>query len=172
MECNGNEEVNGDGKEGSRQATAMALKRAMVTATRVAGVKNAMVTANDGNKDGGQAKATRGTAMATAVGMAMATATVMAMVMATVTATATAMVKATATAMATAMATVMVMAMAMVTARAKVPMWAMMMVTRLVGNEEGKGKGGKGNNDGMRVAGEEEGKGGKATRVAGEPTAI
>jgi hypothetical protein len=36
----------------------------------------------------------------------------------------------------------------MVTVMAKMVIWVMMMATRLVGNEEGKGKGGKGNDDG------------------------
>jgi hypothetical protein len=57
------------------------------------------------------------------------------------------------------------MAMAMVT------MWAMMMVTRLVGDKEGKDEGARAMMMAMRVAGKEEGKRGKATRVAGEPTA-
>ncbi len=53
MESNGNKEVDGNGNEGSRQATAMATKRAMVTATKVAGNKKAMAMAADGNKGGG-----------------------------------------------------------------------------------------------------------------------
>jgi hypothetical protein len=42
------------------------------------------------------------------------------------------------------------MATAMVTAMVTAIMWEMMTVTRLAGNEEGKGKGGKGNDDGNR----------------------
>jgi hypothetical protein len=38
--------------------------------------------------------------------------------------------------------------MAMATATVKVTIWAMMMATRLVGDEEGKGEGGKGDDDG------------------------
>jgi hypothetical protein len=77
---------------------------------------------------------------------AMATVTATAAATATVTATATA--RATATAMAMVLATSMVMVMATAMAMLKVTMWAMMMAMRLVGNEEGKGKGGKGNDDG------------------------
>jgi hypothetical protein len=51
-------------------------------------------------------------------------------------------------------------------------MWAMMMATRLVGDEEDRGKGSKGNDDGDEGGGQEAGKGGKATRVAGEPMAM
>ncbi len=41
--------------------------------------------------------------------------------------------------------------------RAMATMWAMAMVMRLAGNEEDKGKGGKGNGDGnVRVVGKEE----------------
>jgi hypothetical protein len=53
VECDSNEEVNGDGVEGSGQATGMAMKRAMVTATRVAGNKKAMAMAANGNEGGG-----------------------------------------------------------------------------------------------------------------------
>jgi hypothetical protein len=38
--------------------------------------------------------------------------------------------------------------MATAKATAKVTIWAMMTATRLVGDEEGKGEGGKGNDDG------------------------
>jgi hypothetical protein len=44
-------------------------------------------------------------------------------------------------------ATVAATATAATTATAKVTMWEMMMVTRLVGDEEGKGKGSKGFDD-------------------------
>ncbi len=55
-------------------------------------------------------------------------------------------------------------------------MWVMVTVMRLVGKEEGKGKGSKGNgNDNVRMAGKEEGEGSKAmglvTRMVGEWTA-
>ncbi len=43
--------------------------------------------------------------------------------------------------------------MATAMATAKVMIWAMMMATRLVGNEESKGKGGKGNGDGNKGGG-------------------
>jgi hypothetical protein len=159
VEWDGNKEANGDGNKGGRQATAMATNGAMVTAMRVAGDKKAMVTAANGSKDGRQAKATRATAMAMGTVMAMATATTMATATATGMATAMtlATVKATAkaTATATAMAVVMAMrvAMAMVTATAMATTWAMMMVTRLAGDEEGKGKGGEGNDDGNEGGG-------------------
>ncbi len=52
MECNSNKEVDGDGDEGGGQATAMATKRVMVTATREAGNEKAMATAANGNKGG------------------------------------------------------------------------------------------------------------------------
>jgi hypothetical protein len=71
VECNGSKEVDGDGNAGGRQATAMATKRAMVTAMRVAGDKKAMATAANGNEGGGGAKAMRATAMVTATAMAM-----------------------------------------------------------------------------------------------------
>ncbi len=116
MECDGDKEVNGNGNEGGRQATATGMKRAMMTATRVAGNKKAMAMAADGDESGRQVKATK----------VMATTTVMATVMVTAT----------------------VMATAMATATALVTMWTMMMATRLVGNEKGKGKGGKSNDDG------------------------
>ncbi len=80
MECDGNEEVDGDGDKGGGQATETVTKRAMMTATRMAGNKKAMATAADGDKGGGQAKTTR--AMATATGTTMATAMAMAMAMA------------------------------------------------------------------------------------------
>ncbi len=48
----------------------------------------------------------------------------------------------------------------MATARAKVTTWAMAMVTRLMGNKEGKGEGGKGK--AMRGAGIKQGECGKA----------
>jgi hypothetical protein len=57
--------------------------------------------------------------------------------------------------MVTATATVI----AMGTAMAKVRMWAMMMASRLVGDEEGKGKGGKGNDDGDDGGGQGRGQG-------------
>ncbi len=41
MECNGNKKIDGNGNKGGGQATAMATKRAMVTATRVVGNKKA-----------------------------------------------------------------------------------------------------------------------------------
>ncbi len=44
--------------------------------------------------------------------------------------------------------------MAMATAMAKVTIWAMMTATKLVGDEEGKGKGGKGNDDGNKGGGQ------------------
>jgi hypothetical protein len=45
--------------------------------------------------------------------------------------------------------------------------WAMATAMRLTGDEEGKGKGGKGNGKGdTRVAGDEEGEDGKAVRMA------
>jgi hypothetical protein len=65
VECDGNKEVDGGGDKGGGQATATATKRAMMTATRVAGNKKAMATAADGNKGGGQAKAMRATGTAT-----------------------------------------------------------------------------------------------------------
>jgi hypothetical protein len=77
VECNGNEEVNGNGNEGCGQATATAIKRAMVTATRVAGNKKAMATVADGNKEGEQVKATRATAMAMATATTVATCYIM-----------------------------------------------------------------------------------------------
>jgi hypothetical protein len=43
--------------------------------------------------------------------------------------------------------------MATATATAKVTIWAMMMATRLVGDEEGKGEGGKGNDDSNKGGG-------------------
>ncbi len=43
--------------------------------------------------------------------------------------------------------------MATVTAMAKVMIWAMMTATRLVGDKEGKGKGGKGIDDGNKGGG-------------------
>ncbi len=46
-----------------------------------------------------------------------------------------------------------------------------MTATRLAGDQEGKGEGGKGNDDGNEGGRLEEGFGGKATRVAGELTA-
>ncbi len=101
MECDGNKEVDGDGKEGGGQATATMTRRAMVTATTVAGNKKAMATVANGNKGGGQAKGMRAMATMTATAMAMTTA--MATAAVTVRATATAM--GTATAKATAMAT-------------------------------------------------------------------
>ncbi len=135
MECDGSKEVNGIGNKGGRQATAMVAKRAMVIATRVAGNEKAMAKAANSNEGGGQAKATRATATATAM------------------ATAVAMVAAVATAMAVVTAT------AMETAMATATMWVMMMATRLVGNEEGKGKGGKGNHDCNEVGGQGRGQG-------------
>ncbi len=51
--CNGNKEVNGNSNKGGGQAMVAVAKRAMVTATRVAGDKKAMVTAADGDKGGG-----------------------------------------------------------------------------------------------------------------------
>ncbi len=54
-------------------------------------------------------------------------------------------------------------------ATAKATMWVMVMVTRLTGDEEGKGEGGKGNgddNEGCARATERA----TATRVAGERT--
>ncbi len=50
------------------------------------------------------------------------------------------------------MATATVMATAMATA--KVTIWAMMTATRLVGDEEGKGKSSKGNDDGDKGGGQ------------------
>ncbi len=49
MDCNSNEEGNGDSDEGGKQATAvaMATKRMMATATRVVGNE-------EGNGDGGK----------------------------------------------------------------------------------------------------------------------
>ncbi len=44
-------------------------------------------------------------------------------------------------------------AMAMVTATVMATMWAMAMATRLVGNKECKGKGGKGNDSGNEGGG-------------------
>ncbi len=57
--------------------------------------------------------------------------------------------------------------------RAMATMWAMATGMRLIGNKEGKGKGGKGNGyDNVRVAGKEEDEGSKAmalaTRILGE----
>ncbi len=43
MECDGNKEVDGNDDKGGGQATATATKRAMVTATRVAGDKKSIV---------------------------------------------------------------------------------------------------------------------------------
>ncbi len=109
MECDGNKEVNGNSDKGGEQATAMATKRAMVTAMRVAGNKKAMAVAANSNEGGGRAKRTRKTAMATAMATVAltvrATAMVTAMAMATATATETAIAMAIATATATAMAT-------------------------------------------------------------------
>ncbi len=53
MECDGNEEVDGNDSKGGGQATAKATKRAMVTAARVAGDEKAMAMAANGNKGGG-----------------------------------------------------------------------------------------------------------------------
>ncbi len=52
MECNGNEEVDGNSDKGGRQAMATATKRATVTATRVVGDEKAMATSADGNEGG------------------------------------------------------------------------------------------------------------------------
>ncbi len=64
MECNGNDKVDGVGNEGGGQVTAMATKRAMVTATRVAGNDKAMATPADSDKGVRRVKATKVTAMA------------------------------------------------------------------------------------------------------------
>jgi hypothetical protein len=53
VECNGNKEVDGNGNKGGRQATAMETKRAIVTATMVAGNKKAIAVAADGDEGGG-----------------------------------------------------------------------------------------------------------------------
>ncbi len=55
MECDSDEEVDGNGNEGGGQATAMVTKRAMMTETRVAGNEKAMATATaaDGDEGGG-----------------------------------------------------------------------------------------------------------------------
>ncbi len=52
MECNGNKEVYGDSNKGGGQARAMATKRSMVTATRVAGNKKAMGMVANGDEGG------------------------------------------------------------------------------------------------------------------------
>ncbi len=62
MECDGDEEVDGDGNKGGRQAMAAVTKRAVMTATRVAGDQKAMATAANGDEGGVRAKATRATA--------------------------------------------------------------------------------------------------------------
>jgi hypothetical protein len=63
-----------------------------------------------------------------------------------------------------------------VTAMQMATMWAMAMAARLAGDNKGKGKGSKGNDDGNEVTGKEEGEGGRvmatATRVAGEQTTM
>ncbi len=63
MDCDSNEEGNGDGKEGGRQVTAIAMKRALAMATRVAGNKESSGIGGkgigDGDKGGSQATATR-----------------------------------------------------------------------------------------------------------------
>ncbi len=74
VECNGNKEVDGDGHKGGGQAMATAMRRAMVTARRMAGDKKAITMAANGDKGGGQAKVTR--AMVTATAMATVTAAV------------------------------------------------------------------------------------------------
>ncbi len=53
VKCNGDEEVDGNTNEGGGQATATAMKRAMVTAMRVVGHNKAMATAANGGKGGG-----------------------------------------------------------------------------------------------------------------------
>ncbi len=50
MECDGSKEVNGDGNEGGKQATARPTKRVMVTVRRVVEDKKAMAMAADGNE--------------------------------------------------------------------------------------------------------------------------
>jgi hypothetical protein len=50
VECNGNKEVDGNGNEGSSQVTATSIKRAMVTAMRVAGNEKTMAMVAGGNK--------------------------------------------------------------------------------------------------------------------------
>ncbi len=53
MEYDSDNEVDGNGNKGGMQATALATKRAMETATRVAGNEKAMAMAADGNEGGG-----------------------------------------------------------------------------------------------------------------------
>jgi hypothetical protein len=83
VNCYGNDEVDGNGNKGGRQATVTATKRAMVTATRVVGNEKAMATAAGGDEGGRQVKATRATATETATTTATVTATTWAMMMAT-----------------------------------------------------------------------------------------
>ncbi len=52
MDCNGNEEDNGDSNKGGEQATAMATKRAMAMATRVRGDEEGNCNGNKSIGDG------------------------------------------------------------------------------------------------------------------------